>query len=122
MEEPFYRERLEAKFALEVLAPPLDERSEVHRIIYEELSYDRVPEPSWEAVLSAVAGLAACGAEAVVLGCTELPVLFRGHAESGAGGNAGAGAAAARGQPEVAVPLLDPVYLHCREAVRLAAE
>jgi aspartate racemase len=37
MEQPFLRERLAQRSALEVLVPPADERREVHRIIYEEL-------------------------------------------------------------------------------------
>ena len=102
MEEPFYRERLERGFGLEVLTPDRADRDEVHRIIYEELAHDRVLASSRAAVSAVIGRLADRGAEAVILGCTELPLLFPGVAED-------------RG-----LPLLDPLELHCRQAVRQA--
>ncbi|HCJ10819.1 MAG TPA: aspartate racemase [Clostridiales bacterium] len=102
MEHPFYRERLEKEFGLRVLVPDRGDRAEVHRIIYEELSQEKVLPSSRAAVRRIIEALAACGARAVILGCTELPHLFSG------------------GPGSEPVPLLDPLILHCREAVRLA--
>ncbi len=108
MEESFYRERLEAEFGLEVLTPAETERQEIHRIIYEELSHASVTERSRGAVISVVRHLAARGAQAVILGCTELPLLFRVR---------GGGLLPAS---QAGLPLLDALVLHCLEAVRAA--
>lgn len=77
MEQEFYRGRLEQKHALEVLTPDADERGAVHRIIYDELCQGIIKEESRDIYLSTIDRLKAEGAEAVILGCTEISLLVQ---------------------------------------------
>ena len=74
MEMGFYRERLEAR-GLNVLIPEVD-RTNLNGIIYEELCLGIVREESRRVYVEAIARLAARGAEAVILGCTEIGMLI----------------------------------------------
>ncbi len=76
MEEDFYVERLRGR-GLDVVVPDTDDRQVVHRVIYDELVHDVVREESREAYREVVSRLAGVGAEAVVLGCTEIGLLLR---------------------------------------------
>ncbi|MGM9482994.1 aspartate/glutamate racemase family protein [Roseateles sp. NT4] len=98
MEQGFYRERMWARFGIEVITPDEAGRTEVHRLIYEELCRGRFEPASREALRSQVAALADRGAQAAILGCTELGLLL--PAESAA-----------------ALPLFDSTDLQARAAV-----
>ena len=74
MEMGFYRERLEAR-GLSVLIPEVD-RTNLNGIIYEELCRGIVREESRRVYVTAIERLAARGAEAVILGCTEIAMLI----------------------------------------------
>lgn len=74
MEEPFYRERLQAG-GIEALVPPADERAEIHRVIFDELCCGRFEAASRARFLAIVHGLAARGVDAIVFGCTEIGLL-----------------------------------------------
>lgn len=74
MELPFYRERLEAR-GLTVLVPEID-RTNLNGIIYEELCRGIVREESRRTYVTAIERLQARGAEAVILGCTEIAMLI----------------------------------------------
>ena len=76
MEQAFYRERLEQK-GITVIIPNDNERAVVHRIIYDELCQGIVNSESKAAYLDVVAALAARGAQAVILGCTEIGLLIQ---------------------------------------------
>jgi aspartate racemase len=76
MEEDFYRGRLASRHGLTVLTPGDADRAEVHRVIYEELCHGRILEPSRSAFQRVIAGLKERGAEAVILGCTEISLLI----------------------------------------------
>jgi aspartate racemase len=76
MEEDFYVERMRGR-GLDVIVPGAADRDEVHRVIYEELVHDVVRPESREAYLRVVDRLSAAGADAVVLGCTEIGMLLR---------------------------------------------
>lgn len=76
MEEGFYAGRLRER-GLDVVVPGVGDRALVHRVIYDELVHDVVREESRAAYLEVVDGLAAEGAEAVILGCTEIGLLLR---------------------------------------------
>jgi aspartate racemase len=96
MEQDFYRNRLETKYGLTVLVPPPAERDLVHQIIYEELCLGQVNETSRQAYLQVIANLGAQGAQAIILGCTEIGLLV---------------------QPQdCALPLFDTTALHARSA------
>ena len=74
MEMGFYRERLEAR-GLKVLIPEVG-RTNLKGIIYEELCLGIVREESRAIYVDAIAQLAARGAQAVILGCTEITMLI----------------------------------------------
>jgi aspartate racemase len=102
MEEDFYRGRLAVRYGLRVLTPPPDERALVHRVIYEELCLGQVRGESLEAYRRIIAGLVEQGAQAIILGCTEIGLLVR--------------------QEDSPVPLFDTTLLHARMAVDWASE
>lgn len=77
MEEGFYRERLKDKFELDVVIPNEEERNFVHRVIFDELCQGRFTDASRNAYLEIVEQLREQGAEGVILGCTEIPLLIR---------------------------------------------
>ena len=100
MEEAFYRERLRERHGIDVITPEEADRARVHAIIYEELCLGRLLDTSRAELLAIVDRLAAQGAQGVVLGCTELPLLV---------------------QPaQCALPLFDTTELHARAAVEFA--
>jgi aspartate racemase len=100
MEQPFYTGRLAERFGLTVLVPEAADRQVVHRIIYEELVLGRIEAASREAYAGVMARLAERGAEAIILGCTEIMLLVR---------------------PEDSpVPLFDTTELHAEAAVEWA--
>lgn len=76
MEKIFYRKVLE-KEGLEVIIPNEADRAVVHRIIYEELIDGVIRSKSLKALLKVIAALQKQGAEGIVLGCTELPLLLK---------------------------------------------
>ena len=97
MEQDFYRGRLERRHGLTVLIPGPDDRRVVHEIIYRELVLGVVTAASREAYREVIARLVAHGAEAIILGCTEIMLLVR---------------------PEDSeVPLFDTTALHAAAAV-----
>lgn len=97
MEQAFYKGRLQDLFGLEVLVPPAAERERVHRIIYDELCLGQTLAPSRAEYLTIIAGLAEAGAQAVILGCTEIALLV--------------------GDAQAAVPLYDTTAIHAEAAV-----
>jgi len=100
MEEQFYRERLREKSHTQVLVPGEEDRATIHRIIYDELCQGRITDSSRHACIDIINGLMEQGAEGIVLGCTELPLLI--HAG------------------DINVPLFDTTRLHAEAAVKMA--
>ncbi|WP_047336686.1 aspartate/glutamate racemase family protein [Pseudomonas protegens] len=99
MEQAFLKGRLEDR-GLKVLVPDAAQRQAVHRIIYEELCVGIVSQSSRRLYQHVIDGLQARGAEAIILGCTEIGLLLK---------------------PEhSALPLLDTTELHARAAVDFA--
>lgn len=100
MEQDFYKGRLVQKHGLEVLVPGDADRATVHRVIYDELVQGRIDEASREAYRGVIARLVERGAEAVILGCTEIMLLVRSE--------------------DSPVPLYDTTAIHAEAAVELA--
>ncbi|MCP1647133.1 aspartate/glutamate racemase family protein [Pseudomonas nitroreducens] len=75
MEQAFYKDRLVETFGLTVLTPDEADRQVVHRIIYEELCLGQIREASRQEYRRIIAALVEQGAEAVILGCTEISLL-----------------------------------------------
>ena len=100
MDEDFISGRLEKKFGLKVLLPENDERSLIHRVIYEELVLGQVCPPSRDAYRQIIARLVEAGAQGIILGCTEIGLLVK---------------------PEDSpVPLFDTTILHAEAALQWA--
>jgi aspartate racemase len=100
MEQAFYKGRLTDRFGLDVLTPDAAERAEVHRVIYDELVQGRIVPESRQAYRDIIAGLVARGAQAIILGCTEIMLLV---------------------SPEDSpVPLFDTTTIHAEAAVEMA--
>lgn len=76
MEQDFYKDRLAEKYGLRVLIPGAQDRNTVHRIIYDELCLGRALTASKQAYLRIIDGLVNRGAQAVILGCTEIGMLL----------------------------------------------
>ena len=74
MEQDFYVGRLRDR-GIDVLVPDAAQRAEVHRIIYDELCLDVVLDSSRQTYRDVIASLVDRGAQAVVLGCTEISLL-----------------------------------------------
>jgi aspartate racemase len=96
MEQDFYVERLRARHGLEVLLPPPDDREQVHRVIYDELCLGQVKESSRQAYRVVMQRLVENGAQAIILGCTEITMLV--------------------GPGDAQVPLFDTTALHALHA------
>ena len=99
MEQGFYKDRLAQHFGLEVLVPEAEDRTLVHRVIYDELVAGVALGASRQAYREVIARLVSRGAEAIVLGCTEIMLLI--------------------GADDSAVPLFDTTALHAEAAVKL---
>ena len=100
MEEPFYRSRLETRFGLETITPRKQVREEIHRIIYQELCKGTVTDAARACFRSAIEELMQEGAQAVILGCTEITMAVD--------------------PASVSLPVFDTTELHARAAVNLA--
>lgn len=74
MEQDFYRDRL-AGHGIETLVPEEDDRTAVHRIIYDELVRGVISEESRQAYREIIRRLVRGGAEGIILGCTEVELL-----------------------------------------------
>ncbi|WP_082433376.1 aspartate/glutamate racemase family protein [Flagellimonas eckloniae] len=76
MEETFITKRIEEN-GIEIIVPKEQEViGELHRIIHEELTYGKIVEQSKEYVLNIIKSSIDQGAEGVVLGCTEFPLMI----------------------------------------------
>jgi aspartate racemase len=75
MEQDFYKGRLADRFGLDVIVPEAEDRATVHRIIYQELVAGIVDDGSRAAYRAVIARLVEAGAEAIILGCTEIMLL-----------------------------------------------
>ncbi len=77
MEEDFYRQRLHDRFNLNVIVPGQADRDMVHNVIFDELCLGKFTEESRKKYLEVIEKLRCQGAQGVVLGCTEIPLLIR---------------------------------------------
>lgn len=98
MEHSFYKDRLKSKFGLEVVIPTLDERDYINKVIFDELCNNYVYEDSKIQYLKIIERLMKeDGAEGVILGCTEIPMLVK--------------------QEDVSVPVFNTTVIHSEAAV-----
>lgn len=100
MEQGFYKNRISDKYGVEVIVPNSEDQSAVHNIIYSELCLGNIQETSRERYIQVIEKLHNQGAEAVILGCTEISLLAQ--------------------QQHTNVPLYDTTLIHASKAVQLA--
>jgi aspartate racemase len=100
MEQDFYKGRLKQQYGLDVIVPEADDRRVVHDVIYKELVVGQVLEASRMAYRGIIARLVERGAQAVILGCTEIMLLVS--------------------DEDSAVPLYDTTTIHALAAVNRA--
>jgi len=100
MEDDFYKGRLREKHGIEVCVPEKQDRELVHRVIYDELCRGIINRASRDEFVKIIASLSNKGAQAVILGCTEIALLIR--------------------QEHTPVPLLDTTAIHAAGAVDFA--
>jgi len=100
MEQGFYKGRLNGKYGIDVLVPETEDRKIVHDIIYQELCLGRIIDDSKAEYLRIIQDLANNGAEAVILGCTEIGMLVN--------------------QIDTTVKLYDTTAIHAEKAVEYA--
>jgi len=77
MTQPFYRKRMKQLFAIDVITPGEDDMAFVHKIIFEELVRGKLKDASRERFNEIIERFAGNGAQGVILGCTEIPLLVR---------------------------------------------
>ena len=99
MEETFYADRL-ARHGISAVAPEADDRTLVDRVVFEELTQGRVLDASRDAYVAVIERLAARGAQAVVLACTEIGLLV--------------------GPDDSPLPLVDSAEVHARALAEAA--
>lgn len=100
MEQAFYRDRLSERHGLQVIVPDSEDRETVHRIIYEELCLGVVNPESRSEYRRIMRTLASQGAQAIILGCTEISLLVN--------------------QQDSEIPLFDTTAIHARAAAEEA--
>jgi aspartate racemase len=100
MEQDFYKGRLANKYAIEVLAPDKADREFVHKTIYQELCLGKIKLESKAELLRIIDRLVTKGAQAVILGCTEIGILIN--------------------QADTSIRLLDTTTIHAKKAVEYA--
>lgn len=100
MEQDFYKKRLVDKHNIEVITPELAEQKVIHDVIYSELCLGKINDGSRTQYLHVIQRLFDQGAQAVILGCTEIALLVK--------------------PQHTNVPLYDTAKIHAQEAVKLA--
>lgn len=99
MEQPFYKELLN-KHQIEVMIPEEEDRQIVHDVIFDELCKGNVEPTSKQAYLKIMNKLVERGAEGIILGCTEIPLLIN--------------------QQDASIPLFDTTQIHAISVAKLA--
>jgi aspartate racemase len=100
MQQDFYKGRLINQYGLQVLVPDLNDQQQVNRIIFDELVVGRIEDGSREIYRAVIQGLIGLGAQGIILGCTEIPLIVN--------------------PEEFNLPIFDTTYIHAEMAVEIA--
>jgi len=100
MEGTFYSDRLKNRYAIDVMVPTEDERETIHQVIYDELVKGVISDKSRKQFVAIINRLSENGAEGVILGCTEIPLLIK--------------------QVDVSIPVFSTTHVHAK-AIALKA-
>lgn len=101
MEKDFFRDILK-KHAIATIIPDVEERDEIHRIIYDELAQGEFKKSSKEKYLKIIDSLILKGAKGIILGCTEIPLLIN--------------------QNDVSLPIFDTTKIHAAAGFEFATK
>jgi aspartate racemase len=99
MEKDFYKDVL-TSFGIKTLIPNEEDRDEIHRVIYDELSKGELNPTSKQRYLEVIERMQKAGAEGIILGCTEIPLLIK--------------------QEDVSIPVFDTTTIHATKAMDFA--
>ena len=101
MEKDFFRDILN-KHEIETIIPDVEERDEIHRIIYDELAQGEFKKSSKEKYLKIIDSLILKGVKGIILGCTEIPLLIN--------------------QNDVSLPIFDTTKIHAAAGFKFATK
>lgn len=102
MEQDFYKGRLKEKYGVEVLVPSKEDQMIVHEVIYNELVKGIISNKSRNEYKRIIEKMAMQGAEGVILGCTEIPLLIK--------------------EEDSVLDIFDTTFIHAEAAVNYALE
>jgi aspartate racemase len=102
MEGAFYKKVLKENHNIDVVIPNDEDREVIHNIIYNELVRGIIKDDSRQKYIKIIDKLVDKGAEGVVLGCTEIPLLIK--------------------QKDVSIPIFNTTEIHSKAAVRYAID
>ncbi|HWQ30713.1 MAG TPA: aspartate/glutamate racemase family protein [Negativicutes bacterium] len=102
MEGDYYRNTLQDKYDIEQLIPEKEDREAIDAIIFQELCLGVIKQSSRDKVLGIISKLQTQGAEGIILGCTEIPLLIK--------------------QEDVGIPVFDTLAIHAVASVDMAME
>jgi aspartate racemase len=102
MEGSFYKKVLKDKHNIDIVIPNDEDREVIHNIIYNELVRGIIKDDSRQKYIKIIDKLMDKGAEGVVLGCTEIPLLIK--------------------QKDVSIPIFNTTEIHSKAAVRYAID
>ena len=102
MQQEFYKGRLVEEFGIEVITPSAEQQQRVHEVIYQELCLGQIDKESKRYYLDVIEDLFDQGAQAVILGCTEITLLVQ--------------------QADTSIPLYDTTAIHAQSAVEAALD
>lgn len=100
MEGDYYKNILQGKHGIETIIPEKEDRELIDSIIFRELCVGMIKDDSRKLVVNVINQLHSRGAEAIVLGCTEIPLLIK--------------------QKDVSIPVFDTMTIHAISAVERA--
>jgi aspartate racemase len=97
-----YQDIIKKQFNIQVIIPPEDQIELINHLIYTELVKGIIRNDSREKILEVIKHMIGVGIEAIILGCTEIPMLIR--------------------QDDCPIPVVDTTYLHAMDAVHASLE
>jgi len=100
MEDEFYKSRLKKKFNIETIIPESEDRNIINNVIINELSHEIIKKSSKQNFIKIIDKLVINGAEGIILGCTEIPMLIK--------------------KSDVNVPIFNTTFIHAKAAVDYA--
>ncbi|MDH5731989.1 MAG: aspartate/glutamate racemase family protein [Gammaproteobacteria bacterium] len=102
MEQDFYKRRLSEKYQLQVITPNKEDRTIINEIIFSELCLGKIVEESKKHYLRIIQTLENQGAQAIILGCTEIGLLIQ--------------------QTDTTIPLFDTTEIHVAAALEFVLQ